>query len=111
METVVQPPPDAELHLLTEWSDPAGRARQRRSAVLSLLVHAAAIVFLLAMPGTIMQPAHHETREPLVTPLVIPPLTLTQKEPNVSKAIRDVRSPDLTPRIKAPSGPSPEPQA
>jgi TonB family protein len=63
------------------------------------------------MPETIMQPAHRETREPLVMPLVIPPLTLTQKEPNVSKVIRDVRSPDLTPRIKAPAGPSPEPEA
>jgi TonB family protein len=111
METVAPPPPDAELHLLTEWSDPAGRARQGRSAVLSLLLHAGAIVFLLVMPETIMQPAHREARQPLVMPLVDPPLMLTQKEPNVAKVIREVRSPDLTPRMKAPSGPSPEPQA
>jgi hypothetical protein len=75
-----------------------------RSAVLSLLAHAAAIVFLLFVPETFMQPAHRPVQEPLVTPLVLPPLTLTQKEPNVNKTIREVRSPDLTPRISRARG-------
>ena len=110
METVVSSSAEPELHLLTNWGDP-GRARMGQSAVLSLLTHAAAIVFLLFVPETFMQPARPSIREPLIMPLVVPPLTLTQKEPNVTKTIREFRSPDLTPRIKAPAGPSPEPQA
>jgi len=109
METAVTPPADADLHLLTDWAEPGGRARMGQSAVLSLLTHAAAIAFVLFMPETLMQPARPRLPEPIVTPLVLPPLTLTQREANVNKQIREVRSPDLTPRIKAPSGPSPEP--
>jgi TonB family protein len=109
METVVPPPADAELHLLTDWSDPAGRARMGRSAVLSLLAHAAAILFVLVMPETFMQPARPTPKEPIFTPLVAP-FRLTQKEPNLGKEIREIRSADLTPRIKSPAGPSPEPQ-
>ena len=110
METAVRPA-EADLNLLTDWAEPGRRARIGRSAVLSLLTHAAAIGFLLLMPETFMQPALPKQREPIITPLAITPLTLTQTEPNVSKTIREFRSPDLTPRIKAPSGPSSEPQA
>src|ERR1700722_14008458 len=108
METVVPPPADAELNFLTDWSDQAGRARRRRSAVLSLLAHVAAIVFLMVMPETLMQPPYQE-RKPVVTPLIDPPLTLTQKEPNLSKTIREMRSPNLSPRLPLPPGPSPDP--
>ena len=110
METVGQPPAHAELHLLTDWSEPGGRARMGRSAILSLLTHAAAIMFVLFVHETFMQPSPR-ARETVVTPLILPPLTLTQTEPNPSKTIRAVRSTDMTPRIKAPSGPSPEPEA
>ena len=44
----VTPPGDAELHLLTDWTEPGRNARIGRSAVLSLLTHIAAIVFLLS---------------------------------------------------------------
>jgi TonB family protein len=111
METVVPPPADAELHLLTEWGDPSDRARVGRSALLSLLTHAAAVVFLLVVPETFMQPPHHELRAPVITPLIDPPTMLTQKLPNISKTIREMRSPDLSPRLPLPPGPSPEPQA
>ena len=112
METVVNPPPvEADLQLLTDWSEPGEYARRGRSAVLSLLAHAAAIVFLLFVPETFMQPAQPKGRDSVYTPLVMPPLTLTQKEPNQNKQIREFRSPDLTPRVQAPRGPSPEPQA
>jgi len=110
METVVQHPADAELNLLMDWSEPGGRARMGRSAVLSLLTHAAAILFVLFVPETFMQPPPR-VQQPVVTPLIMPPLTLTQVEPNPSKTIRAFRSVDMTPRIKAPSGPSPEPEA
>jgi TonB family protein len=82
-----------------------------RSAVLSLLVHAAAIVFVLVMPETFMQPPHRIAAEPVVTPLIEPRLELTQKEPNTGKLIKEFHSADLTPRVKAPAGPSPEPEA
>jgi len=76
-----------------------------------LLSDAAAIVFVLVMPETLMQPPRPKGAEPIVTPLVLPPLALTQTAPNPTKTIREMRSPDLTPRVKAPAGPSPEPQA
>ena len=110
METVA-PPADAELQLLTDWGDPVGRARMGRSAVLSLLAHAAAIVFLLVMPESLLQPARRPVQEPLVTPLIEPTLAVTQKEPNTHKLIKEFRSADLTPRVQAPAGPSPEPEA
>jgi TonB family protein len=111
METAVTPAPEADLHLLTDWSEPGRDVRQRRSAVLSLLTHAAAILFVLWMPETFMQPAAPKPQESIVTPLVLPPMALTQRAPNPNNVIREMRSPDLTPRVHAPKGPSPEPQA
>jgi TonB family protein len=111
METAVAPPPDADLHLLADWAEPGRNARLRRSAVLSLAAHAAVIIFVVVMPETLMQPARPKEPGAVVTPLIFTPLTLTQKEPNPTKTIRDIRSIDLTPRIKPPTGPSPEPQA
>jgi protein TonB len=111
METAVTPPSEADLHLLTDWVEPGRNARIGRSAVLSLLTHVFAILFVLWMPETFMQPARPKPQESIVTPLILPPLSLTQKEPNPNKTIREFRSPDLTPRIQAPKGPSPEPQA
>jgi len=108
METVVPPPADAELNFLTDWSDQAGRARRGRSAVLSLLAHVAAIVFLMVMPETFLQSPPLE-RKPVVTPLIDPPITLTQREPNPSKTIREMRSSNLSPRLPLPPGPSPDP--
>src|ERR1035441_9663012 len=57
-----------------------------------------------------MHPARPKPQEPIVTPLILPPLSLTQREPNPNKIIREFRSADLTPRIHAPKGPTPEPQ-
>src|SRR5580704_10231986 len=111
METAVKPLPEAELHLLTDWSEPGRNARIGRSAVLSLVAHVAAIIFLLVMPETLMQPPRPKEMQALVTPLIFTPLRLTQTEPNPTKKVSEFRSPDLTPRIKAPAGPSLEPQA
>jgi len=111
METAVTPPAEAELHLLTDWAEPGRNARIGRSAVLSLLTHAAAILFVLWMPETFMQPARPKPQESFVTPLVLPPLSLTQRDPNPKKIIREFRSSDLTPRIQSPKGPSTDPHA
>ena len=110
METAVTPPPESELNLLMDWAEPGRNARAGRSAAISLIVHAIAIVFLLVMPETLMQPARPKELESLVTPLIYTPIALTQKEPNPAKTIREFRSPDLTPRLKAPPGPSAEPR-
>src|ERR1035438_5356625 len=113
METVVPPPADAELRLLMDWGGPGDRVRIRRAvavaAGLSLLIHVIAIVFLLFVPETFMQPPHRLQEEAVVTPLIDPPMTLTQKEPNTNKVVRPFRSADLTPRVKSPAGPSPDP--
>jgi len=111
METAVTPPVEPDLNLLMDWSEPGRNARIGKSAVLSLVSHVVAIVFVLVMPETFMQPPRPPVAEPLVTPLVMPRLALTQKEPNPNKTIREFRSPDLSPRIKAPTGPSLDPQA
>jgi TonB family protein len=111
METAVKPPADPDLNLLMDWSEPGRNARIGRSAVLSLVSHVAAIVFVLVMPETFMQPPRPVEPVQIVTPLIMPRLALTQREPNPTKTIREFRSPDLTPRVKAPTGPSPEPQA
>jgi len=111
METAVKPPAEADLHLLTDWAEPGRNARIGRSAVLSLLTHVAAILFVLFMPETFMQPARPKVQEPFITPLVLPPLSLTQTAPNPNKTIREFRSSDLSPRVKAPTSPTPEPQA
>jgi TonB family protein len=111
METAVTPPPEADLHLLTDWSEPGRNARIGRSAILSVVTHVAAIIFLLVMPETLMQPPRPKEKAAVVTPLIFTPLTLTQREPNPTKTVREFRSPDLTPRIKSPVSPSPEPQA
>src|ERR1039458_3444209 len=84
METVGKPPADVELHLLTNWGDPAGRARTGRAAVMSVLVHIAAIVFIVAVPESIMQPPARRRMETVVTPLIEPLSLLTQKEPNTA---------------------------
>jgi TonB family protein len=111
METAVTPPAESDLHLLTDWGEPGRNARIGRSAALSLLSHAAAILFVLVIPETLMQPPRPKMPETLITPLIMPRMTVTQIEPNPTKTIRDVRSADLTPRVKPPVGPSPEPQA
>jgi TonB family protein len=110
METAVTPRPESDLNLLMDWAEPGRNARVGRSAALSIIVHVAAIIFLLVMPETLMQPARPKELESLVTPLYFTPVTLTQREPNPTKTIREFRSPDLSPRLKAPPGPSAEPR-
>jgi TonB family protein len=111
METAVTPPDEAELHLLTDWAEPGRNARIGRSAVLSLVTHGAAIAFLLFVPETFMQPRRPKEPEQIITPLVLPPLTLTQRAPNPDRIVREFRTSDLSPRVQTPNGPSPDPQA
>jgi len=114
METVGKPPADVELHLLTDWSDPAGRSRTGRAAVLSVLVHVAAIVFIVAVPESIMQPPARRRMEVVVTPLIEPLSLLTQKDPNAGKVDKEFSATRIEPRPRVhlpPAAPPPQPQA
>src|SRR4051812_38357343 len=105
METVVPPPADAELHLLTEWNEPGRGERTRTAAIGSLLVHVAIIVTLMALPAyvpAVREVVLHQT----ITPLIEPPTPLTQKDPNTSKVTKEFNAAEVTPRprIQLPQG-------
>jgi TonB family protein len=105
METVAQPPADAELHLLTRWSDPDSSRRTRKAAVLSVAAHAAAVIALTLMPPQVLQPARpREVRR--ITPLVEPLTELTQKAPNTGKVAKEFNAAEIEPRprIQIPAG-------
>jgi len=116
METVGKPPADLELHLLTDWSDPTGRARTGRAAVMSVLVHIAAVVFVIAVPESIMQPPARQRMEPLIMPLIEPLSVLTQKDPNAGKVAKEFNATHIEPRPRIqmpsrPAAPPPQPAA
>jgi len=113
METVVKAPPEAELHLLTDWSEPGRRGRTGRAAVISVLVHIGAIVFIVAVPESIMQPQARRAIETIVTPLIEPLSILTQKEPTKGEVDKEFRATHIEKQpVHAPPGPrtAPPPQ-
>lgn len=108
METVGPPPADVELHLLTEWGDPAARHRMGEAAVLSVLAHIAVIVLLMLVPKDVLAPRHDlPEMRPIVTPLVEPLTELTQPTPNKAKLSKQIDIASLQPRrtIQTPQGP------
>ena len=117
METVVPPPVDEELHLLTEWGDPNGRARRRQAAVGTIAVHLAVITILMYMPSSPYRPPEPEEPPHRVTPLLLPPTELTQKAPNKGKITKEFDAREEAPRQalttppgRPPSAPKPQAQ-
>jgi len=112
METVVPPPVDEELNLLTEWGDPNARARTGRAAAGSIAVHVAILSLLIYLPtGTVEPPAKEEAPH-RVTPLVLPPPSeLTQKAPNKGKITKEFDARTEAPRQALSLPPSPPPVA
>src|SRR5579863_9200721 len=99
METVVQPPADAELHLLTEWGDPNFGPRTKRAAILSVLVHAVIIATLAVLPPSLMQrPPEKAEVHHIVTPLIDPIFEPTQKAPNTGKINKEFNAAEVEPR-------------
>jgi len=96
METVAQPPADAELRLLTNWTDADQPKRTRAATVGSVLAHIAIVAVLLALPAYVppVEPEVHHT----VTPLIEPPTTLTQKAPNTDKVTKEFNAQEKIPR-------------
>jgi len=111
MDTVAQPPADADLHLLTNWSDPSGRKRTEKAAVLSVLVHLIALIALALLPESAFfsSPPPVETAkvDRIITPLIEPLTPLTQKAPTKGKITKEFNATDMTPRpkIQIPQGP------
>src|SRR5689334_5684510 len=97
METVAQPPPDAELHLLTNWSEPDSGKRHRTAAIGSLIAHLVIIGVALSMPAWV-PPAREFIVERRITPLVEPITELTQKPPNTEKVTKEFNAHEVTPR-------------
>jgi len=114
METVAQPPADAELHLLTDWGDPDAPARHKKALMGTVLVHAAVIVALIAVPP-IMTAPEQPRNAPHIT-LLEPITQLTQKDPNKGKITKEFESRLEAPRIAlqapvAPPATKPRPEA
>jgi TonB family protein len=105
METVVQPPAGAELHILTQWGDPGDRPRKRRAAVLSVVAHVAVVVALFSLPKDLFQPLPR-TAQVQITPLVEPLTELTQNAPTKGKINKEFDATELhpRPRIQIPMG-------
>ena len=105
METVVQPPSDAELRILTEWGDAADSPRKRRAAVLSVVVHVVAVVTLFSLPKGLFEPLPR-TAQVQITPLIEPLTELTQNAPTEGKINKEFNATELNPRprIQIPMG-------
>jgi TonB family protein len=109
METVVAPPADAELHLLTQWGDPIERSRTRKAAVLSVLAHVILIATLVLIPAEVSEKPEPEPQRH-ITPLYLP-LTLSAEKapPKQGKVSKEIHAADLEPqrprpRIQSPPG-------
>lgn len=112
METAAQPPADAGIHLLYEWTEPGDRERSRTAAVVSVVVHVAALVVLLLLPkGSGPAPPPEPVRH--VTTLIEPLTVLTQKAPNTGKVTKEFNAAEVQPRprLQVPPSPPPAPHA
>lgn len=88
-----------EPNFLLDWDASRDRSYQRAAAIGTAAVHAVLIVALILTPTepTVQRPV----RERHITPLVDPPLVLTQKAPNPNK-------PSLTLRLDSAQAPAPK---
>lgn len=110
MEPVVELPAEAELHLLTDWSDPDARSRHRKAAIGAIGINVAIVVTLALLPDTVFRPPDLPQPVERVTPLIMPPLELTQKDPNRGKITKEfeVQAPEA-PRKAILTPPAPPP--
>jgi TonB family protein len=111
MEPVVELPAEAELHLLTDWSDPDARSRRWKAAIGAIAINVGLIIGMGVLPEGAFRPPDEPRPIERVTPLLMPPLTeLTQKAPNNGKVSKnfEVKAPEL-PRHAILTPPSPPP--
>ena len=99
METVGPPLDDVELHLLTEWGDPASRGRSGVARVASVLIHVAGILLILLLPSDFLSSPPEPVRaRHIVTPLVEPLTEFTQPTPTKGKITKEIDMAALQPR-------------
>jgi TonB family protein len=99
METVGPPVDDVELHLLTEWGDPASRGRSGVASVASVLLHIAGVVLIVLLPSDFLSSPPEPVRaRPLITPLVEPLTEFTQPTPTKGKITKEIDMAALQPR-------------
>jgi TonB family protein len=99
METVGPPLKDDELHLLTEWGDPASRGRSGVAGVASILVHAAGLILILLLPSNFLSSPPEPVRAPqIITPLIEPLTEFTQPTPTKGKITKEIDMAALMPR-------------
>jgi TonB family protein len=99
METVGPPLDDVELHLLTEWGDPASRGRSGVAGVASVLVHVAGIILILLLPSDFLSsPPEPVKARQVITPLIEPLTEFTQPAPNKGKITKEIDMASLQPR-------------
>jgi TonB family protein len=95
MEAVEQPQTAEDLRLLLNWDIDADRRRTRRAGSVSLLVHAVAILALVLVPRQAFQMKEEPHR---VTPLIAPPVDVTQNTPNRGKISKEFNVESVQPR-------------
>lgn len=110
METVASPPASGgeDLRLLTEWVGAEERSRSRRAALISVGLHALALVALAAMPEEFLAPPPRAEAEPRQVARLVAPLTEpTQTEPNRGPLSKEFNAEALMarPRIQVPPAP------
>src|SRR6266849_2638949 len=99
METVGPPLDDVELHLLTEWDDPASRGRSGLAGVASVLFHIAGLALIVLLPSDLLSPPPEPARaRPIVTPLIEPLTEFTQPTPTKGKITKEIDMAALQPR-------------
>lgn len=105
METVAQPEVNPELHLLTDWGAPPDRGRQKVAGVVSIALHAAAIVGLLSIPAGVFERPPEVARH--ITPLTAPLTEPTQIDPNKGPLSKEFDPVEMAPRPRIQIPPSP----
>lgn len=115
MEKVASPPASGgdDLRLLTNWGGEEDRSRSRRAGLISIGLHALALITLAAMPEEFFAPPPRQ--EPASPPrqvarLVAPPTEPTQIEPNRGPLSKEFDAEALArPRILVPPAPRTRP--
>src|SRR5712671_5518484 len=104
MEVVEQPQNAEDLRLLLNWDTEGDDARHRRAGIGSIAVHLIALIVLFSLPHEVFH-SPVETRR--VTPLIAPPIELTQNTPNRGKISKEfnIQAVQPRPRLRIPPPP------
>jgi TonB family protein len=100
----------AEPNFLISWGEQEDKGHWLRSGILSLAFHAAllaVLVYLASLPVSSVTPRESAAVSRRVTPLVAPPVQLTQKAPNKAPLSKEFNLDSIPPHPTARSIPSP----